>query len=387
MLHSGARYAVNDPESAKECFEENKLLSKIAPHVIVDTGGLFVGLSEEETSYKDSLMGGCEKIGIPFQEIPIERVLWMEPKLNSKVKSAIWVPDKVIYAHDLTFSAALTASDAGAKFYTDNEVVELLREGPDVVGVKTFDKTRKVTQELRCRLVINAAGPWAPKIAQMAGLDVAVIPTAGVMGVVHGRLCNRILNRMRPPSDADILIPYGENASVMGTTAMLIEDPDNIDTSDEDLELLLREGSEMVPELRTLGFSRAYASARPLIKLPSTDAEDVRQLGRDLQIFNHELQGTEGIMTIAGGKLTTARLMGERISDLAAKKLGINQKCKTREKTLLGVKPDQDAEQLAKASGLELSFVRRILETIGSVDEERFMPAIRLLLSYCCEAN
>jgi glycerol-3-phosphate dehydrogenase len=311
----------------------------------------------------------------------------MEPKLNPKVKSALWVPDKVVYAHDLMFSAALTASDAGAKFYADNEVVELLREGSDVVGVKTFDRTRQMTRELQCRLVINAAGPWAPKIAQMAGLDVDVIPTAGVMGVAHGRLCNRILNRMRPPSDADILIPYSENASVMGTTATLIEDPDNIDTSDEDLELLLREGSEMVPELLTLGFSRAFASARPLIKLSRTGAEDVRQLGRDLQIFNHELQGTRGLLTIAGGKLTTARLMGERISNVAAERLGTNEKCKTREKALLGVRPDQDAEQLSKASGLELGFVKRILETMGSVDEERFMPAIRLLLSYCCEAS
>jgi hypothetical protein len=79
--------------------------------------------------------------------------------------------------------------------------------------------------------------------------------------------------------------------------------------------------------------------------------------------------------------------MGERISDVAAETLGTNEKCKTREKALLGVRPDRDAEQLAKASGLELGFVKRILETMGSVDEERFMPAIRLLLSYCCEAS
>ena len=384
LLHSGARYAVNDPESAKECFEENKVLAKIAPHVVSDTGGLYVALSEADTDYKADLMDGCKKIGIPIQELPIDSVLCNEPKLNPKVKSAVWVPDKVIYAHDLIFSAALTASKAGAKFFPDNEVVELLREGQTVVGVKTFDRNRKITRELRSRLVINAAGPWASRIAQMAGLDIPVTPTAGVMGVVRGRLCNHVLNRMRPPSDADILIPYGENISVMGTTATLIEDPDSIETADEDLELLLREGSEMVPELRTLGFSRTFASTRALIK-PAQGPENVRQLGRDLQVFDHELDGTRGLLTIAGGKLTTARLMGEKISDAAAEKLGTNVKCRTREETLGA--SDLNAEELAKASGLKLDFVKRILDTRGSVDEERFMPAIRLLLSYCSEAT
>ena len=44
LLHSGGRYAVRDPESAKECIDENLLLRKIAPHVLEDTGGYFVFL-------------------------------------------------------------------------------------------------------------------------------------------------------------------------------------------------------------------------------------------------------------------------------------------------------------------------------------------------------
>jgi glycerol-3-phosphate dehydrogenase len=42
LLHSGARYVVRDPESAKECIDENRILCRIVPHALEDTGGLFV---------------------------------------------------------------------------------------------------------------------------------------------------------------------------------------------------------------------------------------------------------------------------------------------------------------------------------------------------------
>ena len=44
LLHSGARYAVNDPESANECIVENMILRKVASHCVEPTGGLFISL-------------------------------------------------------------------------------------------------------------------------------------------------------------------------------------------------------------------------------------------------------------------------------------------------------------------------------------------------------
>ena len=43
LLHSGARYAVNDKEAAIECIEENLLLRKLVPDVIEPNGGMFIG--------------------------------------------------------------------------------------------------------------------------------------------------------------------------------------------------------------------------------------------------------------------------------------------------------------------------------------------------------
>jgi len=382
MLHSGARYAVNDPESAKECIEENAVISKIAPHTVVDTGGLFVAVTEDDVRYQDELEKGLKDAGIPFKEIPVEDALKMEPNLNPSIKSSLWVPDKVIHAHDLIFSAALTAAAHGALFFTYREVVDFLKDGSTVEGIKVFNKIKNRTEVIKGEMIVNAAGPWSGKIASLAGVEVEVMPTAGVMGVTPIRLVNHIINRMHLPSDADILIPYSHNISIMGTTATVIDDPDNVTISRDDLDLLIEGGSLMVPKLKEVGFTRAYASVRPLLKIKGESEKAGRKATRTFSIFDHEKDGIKGLITISGGKLTTARLMGEKISDFVSEKLGIKEKSKTKEIELLGAKPKEDAETIAKISGLDYNFVKRLFGIIGSVDEERYLPAIRLLLAY-----
>jgi glycerol-3-phosphate dehydrogenase len=382
MLHSGARYAVNDPVSAKECIEENKILTSIAPHTIVDTGGIFVSLTEEELDYQEKLEKGLKATGIPYKELNVEDLLKEEKNLNMSIKSAIWVPDKVMYAHDLIFSVVMTASINGAMFFPFREVKSLKKEGSTVTGVKVLNKIRNMMEEIDADLIVNAAGPWSGKIAQMAGVEVEIMPTAGVMGVTEAQLVRHIVNRMRLPSDGDIIIPYTSNVSITGTTATLIEDPDNFSVQKEELELLLNEGSMMVPKLKEFGFKRYYASIRPLLKVKGESAKTGREASRTFDIFDHEKDGIHGIVTISGGKFTTSRLMAEKISDLVSEKFGIKEKSKTAKTKLLGANISEDAEVIAKVSGLDYSFVKKLMDTIGTVDEERFRPALLMLLSH-----
>ena len=53
LLHSGARYAVNDQESAEECIKENKILRNIARHCVDETEGLFITLPEDSLDYQN----------------------------------------------------------------------------------------------------------------------------------------------------------------------------------------------------------------------------------------------------------------------------------------------------------------------------------------------
>ena len=383
LLHSGARYVVNDPVAAAECAKENEILSRIAPHVITDTGGLFVAITDEDAEYRTQLETECKKCGVDYETIATEKVRLLEPKLNPNVKSALKVSDKVIRAHDLIFCAALTASAHGARFYPYREVTEFLKTNKsEIVGVKTYNSFESKREEFHSDLVVNAAGPWAGRLAQLAGVTVEVISFAGTMGVVPAKLCSRVINRMREPSDGDIMVPYGDSYSIMGSTATLVDDPDKVELSTEDTELLIDEGSEMFPDLKKLGFQRTYASVRPLLKVGEGTDEDARKISRTYEIFDHEHDGLKGLVTISGGKLTTCRLMGEQIADVVTKKLGVKGSSRTKEVELLGSRADAQTERALQDAGLNYALVKRVVDTIGTIDEERFMPAIRLLMSY-----
>ena len=59
LLHSGARYAMTDGESAAECIKENMILKNIANHCVEDTSGLFVTLPEDDISYQAKFIDAC----------------------------------------------------------------------------------------------------------------------------------------------------------------------------------------------------------------------------------------------------------------------------------------------------------------------------------------
>src|SRR5262245_57448082 len=56
LVHSGARYAVDDPVGAQECCEENRILRRIAPSAVRQTGGLFLAMNDDEALFADKML-------------------------------------------------------------------------------------------------------------------------------------------------------------------------------------------------------------------------------------------------------------------------------------------------------------------------------------------
>ncbi|HMD88156.1 MAG TPA: hypothetical protein VKF38_03245, partial [Anaerolineaceae bacterium] len=84
----------------------------------------------------------------------------------------------------------------------------------------------------------------------------------------------------------------------------------------------------LVPLAKTLPALAIEANTRPLVAVPG---KSERELSRRFECFDHvENDKIEGFVTIAGGKLCTARAMAEKVSDVASKKLGLNVPCQTR---------------------------------------------------------
>jgi glycerol-3-phosphate dehydrogenase len=114
LLHSGARYAVRDQESARECIEENTTLRRIAPHTIEDIGGLFVLLPGDDEAYAAQFVEGCRASGIPTEELSPAAAHRREPLLAPEVKLAYAVPDGGIDSWGLLRSMAADAAATGS---------------------------------------------------------------------------------------------------------------------------------------------------------------------------------------------------------------------------------------------------------------------------------
>ena len=336
LLHSGARYAVTDHESAEECIRENMILRKIAAHCVEETDGLFITLPEDSLEYQSVFVEACRKAGIRADVIDPKEALRLEPSANPDLIGAVRVPDGAVDPFRLTASNILDARTHGAEIRTYTEVMELLREQNRIIGVSAYDHRNKCNLKFYAQVVINAGGIWGHGIAAKAGITVNMLPAKGALLIFGHRINHMVLNRCRKPADADILVP-GDTISLIGTTSSKIpyDQIDNMIITPDEVDILLREGEKLAPQLATTRILRAYAGVRPLVA--SDNDPTGRTVSRGIVLLDHATRdGMEGFITITGGKLMTYRLMAEWATDLVCKKIGNSQKCRTAELPLPG---------------------------------------------------
>lgn len=334
LLHSGARYAVNDRESAVECIEENLLLRKIAPGSFEENDGLFVAITDEDMDYYPAFLEGCEASGIPAEVLTPAQALAMEPGLNPGLRAAVRVPDATMDAMRMPLRFFATAKANGAELLNHIEVTGLLVDQGVVGGAAIHDHVTGRDAEIRADIVVNATGPWSESIARMAGVDVPIRPSPGVMLAVRGRLSQMVINRMHASGDGDIVVPQ-RALSVVGTSSWVVQDPDDLGVPEDHVRRMVEEGSALLPAVAHAPFRAAWSAARPLIG-SRDDADSGRELSRTFKTIDHaQADGVEGFVTITGGKGTTLRGMAEVCADVVCRKLGSEEPCRTRETILL----------------------------------------------------
>ena len=332
LLHSGARYAVNDRESAIECIDENRILRKISPGSFEENDGLFVAIDDEDMYYLPLFLDGCEASGIPTQTLSPSDALALEPLLNPSLKAAVRVPDATMDAMRLPMRFLATARANGAELLNYLEVTGLLAERTTVTGAAVHDHVTGRDAEIRADLVVNATGPWSERVAALAGVDVPIQPSPGVLLALRGRLCNMVVNRLHRSGDGDIVVPQ-RGLSIVGTSSWVVEDPDDLDVPEDHVRRMYEQGSRLIPAVLTADFRSAWSAARPLIG--ARDADTGRELSRTFKTIDHaDTDGIDGFVTITGGKATTLRGMAEVCADVVCNKLGIDAPCRTRETVL-----------------------------------------------------
>ncbi|MBQ2341214.1 MAG: anaerobic glycerol-3-phosphate dehydrogenase subunit A, partial [Bacteroidaceae bacterium] len=287
LLHSGARYAVTDQESATECIDENMILRYIAKPYVEEHDGLFITLPEDDLAYQEKFVESCWKAGINAKIIDPKEAIQMEPSVNPTLIGAVQVPDGSIDPFRLTMANVLDAQLHGAQVLTYHEVTGFIMENGRVMGVYLRDNITGEKREARAEITINAAGIWGTLVARMAGVNVSMFPAKGSLLIFGHRVNNMVINRCRKPANADILVP-GDAITVIGTTSdrVPIESVDDMHVTPEEVEVLLSEGAKLAPALATTRILRAYAGVRPLVA--SDNDPSGRSISRGIVCLDHE---------------------------------------------------------------------------------------------------
>lgn len=329
LLHSGARYAVSDPGSAADCSAENAILRRIAAPFIEDTGGLFLLLPNDPAAYVTAWLAGCRRAGVPTGEISPAEAIRREPALPRALARVFQVSDAALDSFELLHALSHSIEAADGQVWLRREVSGFVRRGGRVVGVQVEDRRTGESVRVEAELVINAAGPWAGRIAGRAAIRLPLALSRGALLALASRPVHTVVNRCAYPGDGDIVVPIG-TVAVLGTTDEPVRSPDRTRPEGSEIHTLLRLGQALLPDLIHYRPLRAWVGVRPLYRPSQARSSATRALPRAHHILDHEaLHNVPGLISVLGGKLTTYRLMAEQTVDLAASRIGRRRACST----------------------------------------------------------
>ncbi|MBW6496195.1 MAG: FAD-dependent oxidoreductase [Burkholderiaceae bacterium] len=326
LLHSGARYVGGDRAAAMECRREGEILKRVASQTIQDTGGYFVALPGDEEGYIADFPGYCERAGIDARALDVAAARAAEPMLAPDAIAVFEVPDASIDPFRLSLENMAYAQSLGARLLRRARVVGCERSGRRISAVLVRSGKNGADLRIEAEQIVNAAGAWAGEVARLAGVPIEMTYAKGTLLVTHTRLARRVVNRLRRPGNADIVMPGG-TVSIVGTTSTRVEDLEDVIPTTAEADLIIAEAARMLPALADTRFVRAFSGVRPLVG--TAGAGETRAISRGFALFDHEDHGLENLTSITGGKLTTCRLMAERAADLVCRRLGVTNPCVT----------------------------------------------------------
>ncbi len=126
-----------------------------------------------------------------------------------------------------------------------------------MTGTTLENRRNGETARVHAAYIVNAAGPWAGEVGALAGLNIQMRHSKGVMVAMNIRWVNTVINRLHPPGDGDILVPVG-TVCVIGTTSVKVPTPESLDITPAEISLMLDEGEIMIN-----GFRHARALRAP----------------------------------------------------------------------------------------------------------------------------
>ncbi|WP_101525168.1 glycerol-3-phosphate dehydrogenase/oxidase [Nocardioides houyundeii] len=387
LVHGGLRYLeMFDFALVKEALEERGLLlTRLAPHLVRPVPFLYPLAKAYERPYVgaglalyDGLaMAGKYDMGVPkHKHLFRKQLARMAPDIRTdELHGAIRYYDCQVDDARLVMTIARTAANNGAHIATRTKVTGFLREGGRVVGVRARDLENGVDFEVRARSVINAAGVWTDQIQEMMGGEGAldVDASKGVHLVVpRDRIRSECGFITKTEKSVLFVIPWGRHW-IIGTT----DTPWDLDrahpaASRADIDYLLGHVNRLLKvPLDHEDVEGVYAGLRPLLKPMRKEAGgETTKLSRE----HTTVSPVPGLVLIAGGKLTTYRVMGRDAVDMAVRERDQVRGSITDRVPLVGAYGFETRTNqrvaLARAAGLEIGRIDHLLGRFGGLVDE-----------------
>lgn len=349
LIHGGLRYLrLGDVALVREAHRERRaLLRTVAPHLVRRLPFLFPLYRDGPYRPTTLRLGLALYSGLAGDKLggllPPERARQSVPdlRLDGLRGCGVYV-DSTTHDGRLCLANVRAAADAGAAVANYAEVVELRQVAGRVRGAELEDRLTGETLSVEARAVVNATGPWIDRIRALE--DPTAAPFARLSKGAH------VLLELDRPWSAALTIPHDavrvtfahpwQGMLLLGTTDTLYEgDPSDVSVEPEDVARILDEASVGV-ERDVLDPTRIRAGFAGLRVLPGAGGETVTARRETVYVT-----GRGGMLTVAGGKLTTYRRIALAALERLRPELG-------------GPKLDPRPEPLPGAKGLESAALR-----------------------------
>ncbi len=380
MIHGGVRYLLYDVPTTRHSSEDAGRIRKIAPHLTwripflwpLYPGGRFM---QEATEAFLSAYDPYARMkgGLHHTRLTAEEARTIEPGLAPEIIGALTMDE---WGCDVFRLAALNALDArehGADLFTHTEVVELLRSGRDIRGVRAHDLIDNREFDVEARMVVNAGGPWADRVASLSGAEVKMRPGKGVHVTFERRIGNFGMILEARDGRTMFLVPHGAETIIGTTDDDYYGDPSTVDLeiNGDEVAYVIEAAAHALPQTRQWRPLRAWAGVRNTMFEWGVDADD---LSRRHEVLDHaERDGIGGFISILGGKLAAYRIQSEEAVDfIMARRAGPPVPCTTGTTPLPGAEDAPDFAVLARDIPLPQSAIERVWRRLGSRIRDAF---------------
>jgi glycerol-3-phosphate dehydrogenase len=388
LIHGGLRYLeMLDFGLVREALQERGLLlNRLAPHLVRPVPFLYPlthrGWERPYVGsglllYDAMARFGPGEAGLPrHRHLSRRAVARIAPDFAPETNhGAIRYYDAQVDDARLVLTIARTAAAHGAQLATRVKVTGFLREGERVVGVRALDLEEGRELEVRARVVVNAAGVWTDDIQEMVGGrgSLHVQASKGIHLVVpRDRIRSEAGFIVRTETSVLFVIPWGRHW-IIGTT----DTPWDLDkahpaASRADIDYVLERVNAILREpLDHEDVEGVYAGLRPLL---SGESEPTSRISREHTVVTP----VPGLVMIAGGKLTTYRVMARDAVDAAAHSLTTGGSAVrtsiTHRVPLVGADGYETRSnqrvQLARRSGLHVARIDHLLGRYGDLVDD-----------------